>query len=147
MLKAIVEYEHLGGNRTQLLCQVHIPLSYQKDIDAAVKNLRWAITFNEEFTDPYFLIAHAYTLKMLMVHNPAERDSFFEQAVDVLDTYKRLCPPDNTDAYLFYERNLYEAHGDIWKAAEINSKLNGGDAQAITDLYAKSMMGQNVDGM
>lgn len=147
MLKAIVECEHLGGNRTQLLCQVHISLSYQKDIDAAIKNLRWAITFNEEFTDPYFLIAHAYTLKMLMAQNPEERDFLFEQAVDVLDTYKRLCPPDNTDAYLFYERNLYEAHGDIWKAAEINSKLNGGDAQAITDLYAKSMMGQNVDGM
>ena len=65
---------------------------------------------------------------MLMVHNPVERDSFFEQAVDVLDTYKRLCPPDNTDTYLFYERNLYEAHGDVWKAAEINSKLNGGDS-------------------
>lgn len=144
-LKAIVESEGLGGNRVRLLNRIYISPSYQGDIDSAIKNLRWAITFNKEFTDPYFLIAHAYTLKMLMVHNPVERDSFFEQAVDVLDTYKRLCPPDNTDTYLFYERNLYEAHGDVWKAAEINSKLNGGDSQAIADLYVKSMMGQDVD--
>lgn len=140
-LKAIVEIEHLGGNRTRLLNQISIASSYQKDIDAAIKNLRWAITFNEEFTDPFSLLAHAYTLKMLTVCNSAERDAFFEQAVDVIDTYKRLCPPDNTDTHLFYERNLYEAHGDIWKAAEINARLNGGDSSKIAELYEKSSMG------
>lgn len=136
-LKAIVEENSLGKERKHILNGMSIDESYLGDIDAAIKNLKWAIAFDTEFTDPYFLLAHAYTLKMLATHDEDEKERLFQRAVDTIDTYNRLCPPENTDAHLFYERNLYEAHGDIDKANQINSKLVGGDSKEIGDLYSR----------
>lgn len=143
-LKIIVEKENLGKGRTQLLNHIHISSSYLREIDAAIKNLQWAIIFDKKFTDPYFLLSHAYTLKMLTENDTEIRESLFKEAVNVMETYKRLCPPNNTDAYLFYERNMYEAHGDIGEAAEINANLHGGDSLEIAELYSKSMMGMGM---
>lgn len=136
-LKAIVEKEHLGKDRKQAFNAISISEHHLENIDTAIKNLNWAMEFDSNFTDPYFLLAHAYTLKMLAMHDEDEKEKLFQEAVDMIDTYKQLCPGNSTDAYLFYERNLYEAHGDIDIARQINSMLTGGDSKEIGELYAK----------
>lgn len=136
MLKIIVEAEGLGENRQDTLDKISIDRqSYWKEIDEAIKNLEWALKFDSYFTDPYFLLTHAYTLKMLMADNEDEKESLFKKAREAIEAYKDLCPLESGNTYLFYERNMYEAMGESGEAQEKNDELEGGDSEKIKKLY------------
>lgn len=140
ILKIVAENEGIGRNRKQTLnlCKI-MSIESKNDVDDAIKSLHWAIVFDTYFTDPYFLCAYAYSLKILTVENKEEKEKYFKKAKYCIDTYKKLAPSNNTDAYRFYERNLYEAYGDLNKARGINTKLvndkRGGDCVYIAQLY------------
>lgn len=141
-LKIIVETEGLGSSREKTLNEVSISREkYLEDVNRAIKNLNWAITFDTHFTDPYFLLAHAYTLQMLMSNSNDEKERFYAKAVEAIETYERLYPPKSTNTYLFYKRNMLEAYGDIVGAKEINDGLEkDGDSGKIGELYDKYLV-------
>lgn len=143
ILKIVAENEGIGRKRKQTmnLCKITSRES-KNDVDDAIKSLHWATVFDTYFTDPYFLCAYAYSLKILTVNNKAKKKIYFKKAKYYIDIYKKLAPSNNTDAYRFYERNIYEAYGNLDEAERINTKLvndrRGGDCKDIAQLYKNS---------
>lgn len=137
-LKIIVQEADLGPGRKKILSELCLPQNYSREIHEAIDHLNWAIKLDEYFFDPYFYLTQAYTLLMLTAGESDKKDEYFKRAKDNIELFKRLCPLPANHTYLFYERNLYEAHGDIANAKEINEflrKKSEGDSAIIAALY------------
>lgn len=137
-LRIFAEENGIGRKRTELLCNAKNIKDDNKVIDDSIYHLRCSLALDPYFTDPYFLLANAYTLKYVICkhgNSSVHADDYLEAAKGYIEIYKKVTPNDVTDTHLFYERNYYEAKNDIDSAKNINNGLSGGDKDQIAKLY------------